>query len=257
MKILKRFYFFLILFLFCSCLNPFPLQVQSSEFKINDSNNVQKKAEEEITLKAEATPIDKPVETKNLKGEEAAFSKEETPKEIAEKYSKAVVSLTSLDEDNELVSGGSGFIVDPIGIIVTNYHVIEDATTVWVKFPNGAHYKAEGVLGVDEEWDIAVLKLKAEGLSTVPMGDSSKLSVGERIVTIGNPLGLETTVSDGIISALRNIDDTTEKLIQFTAPISPGSSGGPLFNTKGEVVGIATSVIPPSEEAQNLNFRCL
>lgn len=179
------------------------------------------------------------------------FSKEKTPEGIAKKYGEAVVLITTSDKDGKALGGGSGFIVDPKGIVVTNYHCISGAYTAWVRLTNGAHYEVEGVLGIDKDWDIAVLKIKAKNLPSAPLGDSDKLSVGERVVAIGNPMGLENTVSEGIISAIRSLKGNGDTVIQFTAPISPGSSGGPLFNAKGQVVGVTTLFL---KEGQNLNF---
>ncbi len=179
------------------------------------------------------------------------FSKEKKPEEIVKKYGEAVVLITPSDKDGKPLGVGSGFIADPNGIVVTNYHCISDAVTAWIRLTNGAHYEVEGVLGIDKAWDIAVLKIKAKNLPSAPIGDSDKLSAGERVIAIGNPLGLENTVSEGIISALRGPEGTASALIQFTAPISPGSSGGPLFNTKGQVVGVTTLYLT---EGQLLNF---
>lgn len=176
--------------------------------------------------------------------------KEKTPAEIFKEYGDAVVFITAY-KNNTVLGEGSGFIVDPKGVIITNYHCIEGSSTVKVRLTNGAYYDVEGALGVDKDWDVAVLMVNAKNLPSAPLGDSDKLSVGERVVAIGNPLGLENTVSEGIISAIRGFEDNGDVVIQFTAPISPGSSGGPLFNTKGEVIGVTTLYL---KEGQNLNF---
>lgn len=140
--------------------------------------------------------------------------------------------------------GGSGVILTADGYIVTNYHVIEDARKITVKLRSGEEYEAT-LCGKNSEKDIAVLKIEADGLQPVVMGDSSKLEVGDTAVVVGNPLGsLGGTVTNGIISALdREIDlgDTVMNLLQTNAAVNPGNSGGALFNGKGELVGIVVA----------------
>ena len=107
------------------------------------------------------------------------------------------------------------------------------------------------MLASDKDRDVAVIKAHGNDFRTLTLGDSDRLQVGEEVVAIGNPLSLESTVSNGIVSAIRTVEDEGGKFVQITAPISPGSSGGPLFNMAGEVVGITTSHIKGGE---NLNF---
>jgi serine protease Do len=141
-------------------------------------------------------------------------------------------------------AAGSGFIVTADGYIVTNYHVIEDASTVKVTLYSGETYEAK-VIGGDEDYDIAVIKIDASGLKPVVIGDSAKLRIGEDVAVIGNPLGeLTFSMSEGIVSCVDraiNVDGTPFNMIQVTAAINPGNSGGPLFNTYGEVVGIVSA----------------
>ena len=141
-------------------------------------------------------------------------------------------------------SAGSGFIITKDGYIVTNYHVIDSADTVKVTLYDGATYDAK-IVGGDEDYDIAVLKIDATDLQAVTFGDSTKLQVGESIAAIGNPLGeLTFSMSEGIVSSVDraiNVDGTPFNMIQVTAAINPGNSGGPLFNTYGEVVGIVSA----------------
>ncbi len=179
------------------------------------------------------------------------FSSEKTPEDIAKEYGDAVVSITASDKDGKVISEGSGFIIDADGTVVTNYHLINGTVSARVRLTNGAYFDVVGVLGAAQDWDMAVLKIEARNLHTAPVGDSDEVSVGERVVTIGNPMGLENTVSVGNVSAIRSREDTDEKIIQFTAPISPGSSGGPLFNAEGKVVGVTVLHL---KEGQNLNF---
>ena len=186
-----------------------------------------------------------------------AFSEpvEQSITQIVEEQGKAVLVISNLGLGDSQQAVGSGFVVRPDGVILTNYHVIENAQAVIVKLPDGREFRAQGLLGSDSELDIAVLKVDATGLPVIPLGDSDQVKVGQRVIAIGNPLGMfEYTVSDGIISALRLDDDPEAKLkkvFQITAPVSHGSSGGPLLNLSGQVIGITFAI---SEVGQNLNF---
>ena len=175
--------------------------------------------------------------------------------QVVEEQGKAVLVITNLGFGDAPQAVGSGFLIQPNGVVVTNYHVIENAQAVTVKLPDGRKFRVQGVLGSDAELDVAVLKLETKGLPTIPLGDSDHVKVGQRVIAIGNPLGvLENTVSDGIISAIRLDDDPkakSKKLLQITAPLSHGNSGGPLLDLSGHVIGIAFSSI---EQGQNLNF---
>lgn len=186
-----------------------------------------------------------------------AFSEpiEQSITQIVEEQGDAVLVISNLGFGDSQQAVGSGFVVRPDGVILTNYHVIENAQAVMVKLPDGREFRAQGLLGSDSELDIAVLKVDATGLPTIPLGDSDQVKVGQRVIAIGNPLGmLEYTVSDGIISAVRLDEDPAAKLkkvLQITAPVSHGSSGGPLLNLSGQVIGITFAII---ELGQNLNF---
>jgi Do/DeqQ family serine protease len=141
---------------------------------------------------------------------------------------------------------GTGFVIDADGLIITNQHVVNNATEITVNFSEGKKYSAV-VVGQDYELDLAVLKIEAEeALPVLTIGDSDKIRVGEWVVAIGNPYGLDHTVTAGVISAKGRpikIDDRSYKnLIQTDAAINPGNSGGPLLTTKGEVIGINTAV---------------
>jgi S1-C subfamily serine protease len=146
---------------------------------------------------------------------------------------------------------GSGFVADPSGIVVTNYHVIEGATEIWVKFAEGIRCEVENIQAINPQIDYAILNIippEEYEIKSAVLGDSDTLQIGEKITVIGNPAGVfEKTVSTGIVSAMRPGDN----LIQMTAPISGGSSGGPVFNEKGEVVGIS---VAGYEGGQNINF---
>jgi S1-C subfamily serine protease len=162
---------------------------------------------------------------------------------------------------------GSGFVYDSEGHIVTNFHVIEGTTTVEVRFTSG--YMAYGtVIGTDLDSDLAIVKVNApaEELHPLPLGDSSELKVGQTVIAIGNPFGLNSTMTVGIISALgRTLDSIHESpdgnvftagdIIQTDAAINPGNSGGPLFNINGEVIGVNRAIISNSvnEDGQPTN----
>jgi S1-C subfamily serine protease len=145
---------------------------------------------------------------------------------------------------------GSGFIVDPVGLIVTNHHVVRDARSARVKLSSGDVYDRVAILAQDERRDIAVLRIAGFDLPSLPMGNSDSLRIGASLVLIGSPLGLENTVSTGVLSGRRQEPEGFE-LLQITAPASEGSSGGAVLAANGQVVGIATSQLVGG---QNLNF---
>jgi hypothetical protein len=184
------------------------------------------------------------------------ISAQKAPKEvpeIARDAVKAAVLLVVSDKAGKEMRQGSGFVISNDGKFVTNYHVIEDADSALVKFSNGAFYLVEGVLGVDPAKDLAVLKAAGKDLPWLPLGNSDSVLVGEHVVAVGSPLAIEGSVSDGIISAVREINFRQGSLttLQTTAPISPGSSGGALLNMKGEVIGVTAAQLTGG---QNLNF---
>jgi len=151
---------------------------------------------------------------------------------------------------------GSGFIVSDDGLIMTNAHVVEGTSFVSVLLPSGKTYEGR-VLGIDSMTDVAVVKITAENLPTVILGKAKNLIIGEWAIAIGNPLGLDNTVTVGIISAKDRsssevgVPDKRVKFIQTDAAINPGNSGGPLLNARGEVIGINTAI---RADAQGLGF---
>jgi V8-like Glu-specific endopeptidase len=163
----------------------------------------------------------------------------------------AVVSIVMSDKKGHPIAQGSGFLISKDGRIVTNYHVIKSGNSAVIKLPDGAAFPVEGVLVSDKHRDVAIIKAHGSDFRALALGDSDRLQVGEGVVAIGSPLSLESTVSNGIVSGIRTVEEEGGKLLQITAPISPGSSGGPLFNMAGEVVGITTSHLVGGE---NLNF---
>ncbi len=151
---------------------------------------------------------------------------------------------------------GSGFVIDPSGIVITNNHVIADASEVTVIFNDGQKLKAE-ILGKDQKVDVAVLRVKPEKpLKAVKFGDSDKARVGDWVLAVGNPFGLGGSVTAGIVSARnRNIDSGPyDNYIQTDASINKGNSGGPLFNMDGEVIGINTAILSPSGGSVGIGF---
>ena len=189
----------------------------------------------------------------------------------AEVYAANVNSVVSINttatagtnffgQSVQTASAGSGFVLTADGYIVTNYHVVEDADTVTVTMYNGDEYDAKYV-GGDEDYDIAVIKVEAENLQPVTVGDSDTLNVGDHVLAVGNPLGeLTFSMSGGMVSSVNraiNVSGTPFNMIQTDASINPGNSGGPLFNSYGEVVGIVSakySSASNEESVEGLGF---
>ena len=187
---------------------------------------------------------------------------------IFENSNKAVVHIeTQVTDDSSYFNAvpendtGSGFFISSDGLIVTNYHVIEDASIITVSLYDGSVYEA-GLVGADSENDIAVIKISPTAdadISVLSFGDSESLVVGQKVIAIGNPFGYDRTMVTGIISGLsRPIRDESGTvllgMVQTSAPINPGNSGGPLLNTAGEVIGINTSIYSTSGTSQGMNF---
>jgi len=169
-------------------------------------------------------------------------------KEIAKKCMTSTVSLVMEDSFKQPLSLGSGFIVDD-GKVITNLHVIEDATFGYVTISGESKkHKINGYLAIDKSHDLALLSVPTLIGNSLAINDNSP-EIGEKIYAIGNPKGLSGTISEGIISGIRNFDN--EELIQITAPISPGSSGGPVINNNGELIGVSVGTL---DSGQNLNF---
>ena len=178
-------------------------------------------------------------------------SNAQTVPQIAEKALAATVSLEMRDRHGAVLSRGSGFFVRS-NLIATNYHVIEGAARGTAKLVDRYRtYTIEGITATDKTNDLVLLKVSVYGVKPLPLGNSDAVRIGETIYVAGNPIGLEGTVSDGIISSRR--DRYTKERLQMTAPISPGSSGGPVLNSKGKVIGVSVATFR-ALEAQNLNF---
>lgn len=173
----------------------------------------------------------------------------QTAQEIAQKAFRSTVLLVMEDANGQPLSLGSGFFVRA-GEIASNLHVVEGAARGYVKLVGEkTKYDIEGITAVDPERDLVVLKISGGRSQALPLGNSDAVQVGESVFAVGNPQGLEGTFSQGIVSSIREVG--ADKLLQITAPISPGSSGGPVLNGKGEVIGVSVATF---RGGQNLNF---
>lgn len=189
--------------------------------------------------------------------------------EVFSAASPAVVYVTSIALRRDLFTlnvqeiprgSGTGFIWDESGLVVTNFHVVAGAQRVTVTLQDRSEHAAE-VIGKAPEKDLAVLRLldPPKGLATLPLGDSSELSVGRKVLAIGNPFGLDTTLTTGVVSALgREIRAPSNRrirgVIQTDAAINPGNSGGPLLNSLGQLVGVNTAIFSPSGASAGIGF---
>jgi tetratricopeptide (TPR) repeat protein len=179
------------------------------------------------------------------------IAEENQLKDVIKLVMPATVLVMTYDAKGEPLAQGSGFFVSETGELITNYHVFKDAESIEVKCPDNSVYKITLVIAEDLTSDL--VKLQADtGGKKVPWLklNKAKIDVGEKIVVIGSPKGLEATVSDGIVSAVRDVPGFGN-IIQITAPVSPGSSGSAVVNMKGEVIGVASAQM---REGQNLNF---
>lgn len=172
-----------------------------------------------------------------------------TVTQVVKSSQDAVVMIQTEDGAGNVTGFGSGCFVSSFGVIATNLHVLEaEGEAISVKLRDGKTLPAE-VIDVDPAHDVATIKVEGTSYPTVKLSSTDEVQVGERVVAIGHPLGLENTVSEGIVSAVRKEGD--DRVLQITAPISPGNSGGPLLNMQGEIIGINTATVL---EGQNLNF---
>ena len=188
--------------------------------------------------------------SQEVKTLQVARQEKRSVQSIAAETRNSVMALSAMNLSGEVERLGTGFIISSDGRLVTNYHVIEGASQIVAKHHTGGAFRVVSVLGTDKEHDIALLKLDAMDLPCLPLGDSGQVRQGDRILIIGSPHGLEGTLSEGLVSALRG---TAGKLtsLQFTAAISPGSSGSPVVDSAGQVIGVATCTI---KDGQALNF---
>ncbi|MCY3741949.1 MAG: S1C family serine protease [Candidatus Poribacteria bacterium] len=171
------------------------------------------------------------------------------PQQIAKKALASTVLLVMEDANGQPLSLGSGFFVRN-GQVATNLHVLKGTSRGYAKLVGQkTKYDIEGITAVDAERDLVILKISVPGAQVISFGDSDTVQIGTLIYAVGNPRGLEGTFSQGIISSIRKVG--TDKILQLTAPISPGSSGGPVLNNNGQVIGVSVATF---RGGQNLNF---
>jgi len=173
-----------------------------------------------------------------------------TAADIAKKWNGSVVLVRLLDDRENEIGSGSGFVIGP-ELVATCYHVVAGGVAAQVKTADRIVYPVTGVAAFDRARDLAILRVsKLRDVPAVDMGDSKSVKPGEPVVVMGSPLGLEGSISDGIVSGLRDLEKYGE-VIQVSAPVSPGNSGGPLFNSEGRVIGVMQFT---RTAGQNLNF---
>lgn len=179
----------------------------------------------------------------------ASHVQAQSAQDIAMTAFGVTVLLVMEDANGQPLSLGSGFFVRE-GEITSNLHVVEGASSGYAKLVDRkAKYEVEGITAVDPERDLVVLKVSEVRAQALTLGSSDSVQVGETVYAVGNPKGLEGTFSQGIVSSIREVGE--DKILQITAPISPGSNGGPVLNGKGQVVGISVTIF---RGGQNLNF---
>lgn len=171
------------------------------------------------------------------------------PEEIVESYGSAVVRVEATFADGRR-KFGTGFFISPNGVLATNTHVVDGAQHITLSLPSGEVHDKPILWWRDQENDLALLRVTGDSFPAVMLGDSEAAKIGSQVYVIGNPKGLENTIADGLLSGKRE-DQYGQKLLQISAPISPGSSGSPVFDNKGRVIGIAVSRLVGGE---NLNF---
>jgi S1-C subfamily serine protease len=204
------------------------------------------------------------VEITEAAGGEALDAEEQNNIGVYRKNIGSVVNITShlmtLDFFYGLVpqeGQGSGFVIDREGHILTNYHVIAEARQVEVTLHDRKKYKAT-IVGIDKSHDLAIVQIKAPNLQPMVLGDSSNLLVGQKVYAIGNPFGLAGTLTRGIVSSIREVQEPDgleiDEAIQTDAAINPGNSGGPLLNYHGEVIGINTLIASNSGQSAGIGF---
>ena len=194
----------------------------------------------------------------------AGDAEEQNNIDVYRKNIESVVNITSRAVAFDFFYGavpqegqGSGFIIDKDGHILTNYHVIADARQIEVTMHNRKKYRAT-VVGTDRQHDLAIIQVKGADLAPMVLGDSKNLQVGQKVYAIGNPFGLSGTLTRGIVSSIRSVQEpdgmTIDEAIQTDAAINPGNSGGPLLNWRGEVIGINTMIASSVGQSAGIGF---
>lgn len=168
---------------------------------------------------------------------------------VYEKIAPAIVTIDAQLKDG--ISSGTGCVITSSGVILTSSHVIEDASDIDITICSGKVYKATVLSILGKNNDLALLKINAnEPLSTIKLGDSEEIKVGQKVLAIGSPFGFSGTLTQGIVSRI----DYTKNKIQTDAAINPGNSGGPLLNSSGEVIGISQSIYNPDNNKSNIGI---
>jgi len=204
------------------------------------------------------------VEITEAAGGESLDPEEQNNINVYRKNIASVVNITSRAVTFDFFYGlvpqegqGSGFVIDKEGHILTNYHVIEDARQVEVTLHNRKKFRAT-IVGTDKAHDLAVVQIKGADLQPMTLGDSANLLVGQKVYAIGNPFGLAGTLTRGIVSSIRQVQEpdgmVIEEAIQTDAAINPGNSGGPLLNWHGEVIGINTMIASNVGQSAGIGF---
>jgi S1-C subfamily serine protease len=204
------------------------------------------------------------IEITEAAGSEGLDSEEQNNIGVYRKNIGSVVNITSRVMTYDFFYGlvpqegqGSGFVIDKEGHILTNYHVIAEARQVEVTLHNRKKYKAT-IVGTDKSHDLAIVQIKAPDLQPMILGDSTNLQVGQKVYAIGNPFGLAGTLTRGIVSSIRQVQEpdglVIEEAIQTDAAINPGNSGGPLLNWHGEVIGINTMIASSVGQSAGIGF---
>jgi Tfp pilus assembly protein PilF len=179
-----------------------------------------------------------------------SYSQEITAQKLFEKNTGTVVVIKCYDPGGEFKSQGSGVIINDKGILVTNFHVFAGSDKMEI-LHNDTSIGYSEILGINIEKDVMIVKLINNNYPQISVGNSSDLKIGEKVYAIGSPLGMENSISEGITSGFRTIGENKRNMIQITASISPGSSGGAVFNSQGELVGISTLKM---RKGENMNF---
>jgi S1-C subfamily serine protease len=204
------------------------------------------------------------IEISEAAGSESLDAEEQNNITVYRKNIGSVVNITSKAVTFDFFYGlvpeegqGSGFIIDKDGHVLTNYHVVADARQIEVTLHNRKKYRAT-IVGADRSHDLAVVQIKVPDLTPMVLGDSSKLQVGQKVYAIGNPFGLSGTLTRGIVSSIRQVQEPDgmkiEDAIQTDASINPGNSGGPLLNMHGEVIGINTMIASNVGQSAGIGF---
>ncbi|HON87899.1 MAG TPA: trypsin-like peptidase domain-containing protein [Spirochaetia bacterium] len=254
-----------IVFLAASNLKPQHTEIQnkSGSISVQDTPTVAQNVSIPTSYSdVQATTVEAPVSSAYAIDEQQNIS-------VYEKYNAAVVNITTevvainwfLEPVPREGGSGSGSIIDKRGYVLTNSHVVANAYKIYISLYDGSRYEGR-VVGIDAENDLAVIKFDPpEGISltVIPFGDSNSIKVGQRVMAIGNPFGLERTLTVGIISGLgrpiqKDSRTILRDMIQTDASINPGNSGGPLLNSRGEMIGINTMIYSPSGGSVGVGF---